>query len=107
MRPNRAVYGAIFSACFLLFNPQTLWAEDNPGEEAAQRGNQFTSQYGSIKTDLKNIIDDAKKLGDNVKTAKDPQKSLSDLRQRGYHQGVAILFILPRGGVAKGAKQAT
>jgi len=80
MRPNRAVYGAMFSACFLLFNPQTLWAEDNPGEQAAQRGNQFTSQYGSIKSDLKNIIDDAKKLGDNVKSAKDPQKSLSELQ---------------------------
>ena len=80
MRPNRAVYGAMFSACFLLFNPQTLWAEDSPGEQAAQRGNQFTSQYGSIKSDLKNIIDDAKKLGDNVKSAKDPQKSLSELQ---------------------------
>ena len=80
MGPNRAFYGAIFSACFLLFTPQTLWADDNPGEQAAQRGNQFTSQYGSIKTDLKNIIDDAKKLGDNVKTAKDPQKSLSELQ---------------------------
>ena len=70
----------MFSACFLLFNPQTLWAEDSPGEQAAQRGNQFTSQYGSIKSDLKNIIDDAKKLGDNVKSAKDPQKSLSELQ---------------------------
>jgi len=29
---------------------------------------------------LKNIIDDAKKLGDNVKSAKDPQKSLSELQ---------------------------
>jgi hypothetical protein len=63
-----------------LFNTQALWADDNPGEEAAQRGNQFTSQYGSIKSDLKNILDDAKKLGDNVKTAKDPQKSLSELQ---------------------------
>jgi len=48
--------------------------------EAAQRGNQFTSQYGSIKTDLKNILDDAKKLGENVKAIKDPQKSLSELQ---------------------------
>ena len=60
MRPNRAVCGAIFSACFLLFNTQTLWADDNPGEQAAQRGNQFTSQYGSIKSDLKNILEDRK-----------------------------------------------
>src|ERR1700691_6809916 len=80
MRPNRAVCGAIFSACFLLFNPQTLWADNNPGEEAGQRGNQFPSQYGSIKSDLKNILEDAKKLGDNVKSAKDPQKSLSELQ---------------------------
>ena len=80
MSPNRVALGTIFSACFLLFNTQILLADDNPGEEAAQRGNQFTSQYGSIKTDLKNIIDDAKKLGDNVKTAKDPQKSLSELQ---------------------------
>jgi hypothetical protein len=80
MRPTRAVYGAIFSACFLLFNTQALWADDHPGEEAVQRGNQFTSQYGSIKTDLKNILDDARKLGDNVKTVKDPQKSLSELQ---------------------------
>ena len=80
MTPNRAAFGAIFSACFLLFNTQVLLADDNPGVEAAQRGNQFTSQYGAIKSDLKNILDDAKKLGENVKTLKDPQKSLSELQ---------------------------
>jgi hypothetical protein len=80
MSPNRVALGTIFSACFLLFNTQILLADDNPGEEAALRGNQFTSQYGSIKSDLKNILDDAKKLGDNVKTIKDPQKSLSELQ---------------------------
>jgi len=61
MTPNRAAFGAVFSACFLLFNTQVLLADDNPGVEAAQRGNQFTSQYGAIKSDLKNILDDAKK----------------------------------------------
>ena len=80
MSPNQAAFGAIFSACFLLFSTQISSADDNPGVEAAQRGNQFTSQYGSIKTDLKNILDDAKKLGENVKAIKDPQKSLSELQ---------------------------
>ena len=80
MTPNRAAFGAVFFACFLLFNTQVLFADDNPGVEAAQRGNQFTSQYGAIKSDLKNIVDDAKKLGENVKTIKDPQKSLSELQ---------------------------
>ena len=83
MTPNRAVFGAVFSACFLLFNTQALLADDNPGVEAAQRGNQFTSQYGAIKSDLKNILDDAKKLGENIKTVKDPQKSLSELQNFG------------------------
>ena len=80
MTPNRAAFGAFFSACFLLFNTQVLLADDNPGVEAAQRGNQFTSQYGAIKSDLKNILDDGKKLGENIKTLKDPQKSLSELQ---------------------------
>ena len=80
MTPNRVAFGAVFSACFLLFNTQVLLADDNPGVEAAQRGNQFTSQYGAIKSDLKNIVDDAKKLGENIKTLKDPQKSLSELQ---------------------------
>jgi hypothetical protein len=80
MTPNRAAFGAVFSACFLLLNTQVLLADDNPGVEAAQRGNQFTSQYGAIKSDLKNILDDGKKLGENIKTLKDPQKSLSELQ---------------------------
>src|ERR1700729_925597 len=79
MRPNRVVYGAILSACFLLFNAQSLWSDENPGVEAAQRGNQFTSQYGAIKSDLKNILDDGKKLGENIKTPKAPKKSRSEL----------------------------
>jgi hypothetical protein len=101
MRPNRAVYGAIFSACFLLFNTQALWAEDNPGEQAAQRGNQFTSQYGSIKSDLKNILDDAKKLGDNVKTIKDPQKSLSELQNFRATVSDALDAISDNGAITK------
>jgi hypothetical protein len=101
MRPNRAVYGAIFSACFLLFNTRALWADDSPGEEAAQRGNQFTSQYGSIKSDLKNIIDDAKKLGDNVKSAKDPQKSLSELQNFRATVSDALDAISDNGAITK------
>jgi hypothetical protein len=104
MRPNRAVYGAIFSACFLLFNTRALWADDSPGEEAAQRGNQFTSQYGSIKSDLKNIIDDAKKLGDNVKSAKDPQKSLSELQNFRATVSDALDAISDNGAITKASQ---
>jgi hypothetical protein len=104
MRPNRAVYGAVFSACFLLFNTRVLWADDHPGEEAAQRGNQFTSQYGSIKSDLKNIIDDAKKLGDNVKTAKDPQKSLSELQNFRATVSDALDAIADDGAITKASQ---
>ncbi len=80
MSTNRPALRAVFTACFLLFAARVSLADDNPAVEASQRGNQFTSQYGSIKADLKNILDDAKKLGENVKTAKDPQKSLSELQ---------------------------
>jgi hypothetical protein len=104
MRPNRAVYGAIFSACFLLFNTRALWADDSPGEEAAQRGNQFTSQYGSIKSDLRNIIDDAKKLGDNVKSAKDPQKSLSELQNFRATVSDALDAISDNGAITKASQ---
>lgn len=80
MLPNRAAFGAIFSACFLLLNTHNLLADDNPGAEAEQRGSQFTSQYASVKTDLQKILDDAKGLGEKIKASKDPQKSLSALQ---------------------------
>jgi hypothetical protein len=79
MSMNRAAVGAAFAAVLLMFNLQAAWAENAAGADAEQRGQQFTLQYGLVKTDLKTILDDAKKLEENIKTIKDPQKSLSEL----------------------------
>ena len=101
MTPNRAAFGTVFSACFVLFNTQVLLADDSPGAEAAERGNQFTSQYGAIKSDLKNIVDDAKKLGENIKTLKDPQKSLSELQNFRATLSDALDAISDEGAITK------
>ena len=80
MSMNRAAVGAAFAAGLLMFNLQAASAENAAGADAEQRGQQFTLQYGLVKTDLKTILDDAKKLEENIKTIKDPQKSLSELQ---------------------------